>query len=611
MGSAASRPQIPENLTTRQQKRRFIRRAIDSYGFRWLVFAVAASGFLTDSWNLFATNAILPSLAFVYWPEETNGWRESLINCMTLGGSLIGQLLFGFLADKYGRTRLYGIELVIVGFTTIALSASSTGFGNSIAVLPWLVAMRFLMGVGIGAEYPLSASICTEWASTKARAKMMVAVFLMQPLGQLISQLVALGVLLGYSSGYNLQSCHAPSDDNGNCGRVVDSIWRWVAGVGAIPALVAIIFRFQIDDPGLYDLDVRDEGTRAVQNTMLLYRYRRVSTPGPNPDDGHYARPEMQEVGPDGLEQHPPVANGGGALQPLHRDGELPRQFSREDMVDYFVVQGNWRSLAGTSMCWFLLDIAFYGLGMGNLSTLAKLWTSFEALRDNAVQNLITVCIGSVSGCVMLLLLIDYVPRRQFLTYSFLWMAALFLVTGGSFFAVFHNDLHAVSIVLVALCHFSFNLGPNTLTFVIPAELFPTRYRATCHGIAAATGKLGSVIVQASLPTWTIDGVRVADANSSGLGWVFVAYGFVMALATVFAWAWIPSLQYHRGGADGTGPGTPTTPTRGGAGLRLPSKTLEVLGEGVVRAEADGEVVGLRKKVRRWASRLEQGRESR
>jgi len=91
---------LDPELQTRDQKRRFIRRAIDAHGFRWLVYAVAASGFLTDSWNLFATNAILPSLAFVYWPEETNGWREALINCMTLGGSLIGQLLFGYLADS-------------------------------------------------------------------------------------------------------------------------------------------------------------------------------------------------------------------------------------------------------------------------------------------------------------------------------------------------------------------------------------------------------------------------------------------------------------------------------------------------------------------------------
>jgi PHS family inorganic phosphate transporter-like MFS transporter len=261
---------------------------------------------------------------------------------------------------------------------------------------------------------------------------------------------------------------------------------------------------------------------------------------------------------------------------------------------------------------------------MGNPSTLAKLWTYyqageplgdvpswnpnaarphasiFDALRDNAVQNLITVCIGSVSGCVLLLMIIDYVPRKQFLMYSCLWLAALFFITGGSFFAVFHNDLHAVSIVLVALCHFSFNLGPNTLTFLIPAEIFPTRYRATCHGIAAAAGKLGSVIVQASLPTWRVDGVSVSNPNSSGLGWVFILYGFVMGIAAVFAWAWIPSLQHPRG-ADGSG-------TRGS--LKLPSKTLETLGEGLVKAREEGEILGMRARLRtRFARRSGEIRE--
>ena len=255
---------------------------------------------------------------------------------------------------------------------------------------------------------------------------------------------------------------------------------------------------------------------------------------------------------------------------------------------------------------------AFYGLGMGNPSTLAKLWTYnadgghlgdvpswnsnaarpdasiYDALRDNAIQNLITVCIGSLAGCIVLLMIIDYVPRKQLLTYSFVWLAVLFFITGGSFFAVFHNDFHAVTIVLVALCHFSFNLGPNTLTFLIPAEIFPTRYRATCHGIAAAAGKLGSVIVQATLPTWVIKGVRVADPNSDGLGWVFIIYGFIMALGAVFAWAWIPSLQYYRG-ADVSA----RAPAR--EGLRLPSKTLEVLGDGLARAEADGERVKMRR----------------
>jgi MFS transporter, PHS family, inorganic phosphate transporter len=126
---------------------------------------------------------------------------------------------------------------------------------------------------------------------------------------------------------------------------------------------------------------------------------------------------------------------------------------------------------------------------MGNPRTLAKLWTFypssqpllpvpswnpnpaqpnatiFEVLRENAKQNLITVCIGSLLGSILLIMIINYIPRKKFLMWSFIWLAILFAVTGGSFFSVFHTDFHAVSIVLVALCHFSFNLGDLTNPF--------------------------------------------------------------------------------------------------------------------------------------------------
>ena len=102
---------------TRDQKRRFIRTAIDLHGFRWLVFEVAASGFFTDSYNLFATNVILPSIAFLYWPdaEYRDQSSETLINCATLGGSLIGQLVFGYLAD---REHLFSLGLQKTSLTT-------------------------------------------------------------------------------------------------------------------------------------------------------------------------------------------------------------------------------------------------------------------------------------------------------------------------------------------------------------------------------------------------------------------------------------------------------------------------------------------------------------
>jgi PHS family inorganic phosphate transporter-like MFS transporter len=134
---------------------------IDLGNFNLRVWAVAASGFFTDSYNLFSTNVILPSLAFVYWTEDVSTWRETVINAMTLLGSIVGMILFGYLADKYGRTRLYGVELVIVIFSTIGVASCSTGF-KDMNVLGWISVWRFVMGVGIGAEYPLSAVITAE-----------------------------------------------------------------------------------------------------------------------------------------------------------------------------------------------------------------------------------------------------------------------------------------------------------------------------------------------------------------------------------------------------------------------------------------------------------------
>jgi len=116
------------------------------------VFFVASAGFFTESYNLFTTNVILPFLADIYWPEETTSINETKINLVTLTGSIVGQLLFGYLADRFGRRKLYGVELIFVIFGTLGLVQCSTGFGNSMSITGWLVFWRFFIGVGIGGE---------------------------------------------------------------------------------------------------------------------------------------------------------------------------------------------------------------------------------------------------------------------------------------------------------------------------------------------------------------------------------------------------------------------------------------------------------------------------
>jgi PHS family inorganic phosphate transporter-like MFS transporter len=158
---------------------------IDDAGFgTWIVF-VAGVGFLTDAYDvspshanrfqlseetltvnlcqIFAVNMVLPMLAVVFWNGEMPLSVTTAINSATLFGTFVGQLTFGILADRYGRKKMYGLELLIVIFGTLGLALSSRGSANSIHILGWLIFWRLLMGFGIGGDYPLSAVITAEY----------------------------------------------------------------------------------------------------------------------------------------------------------------------------------------------------------------------------------------------------------------------------------------------------------------------------------------------------------------------------------------------------------------------------------------------------------------
>lgn len=98
----------------------------------------------------------------MYWNNDSLSDHETAINAITLTGSILGQLIFGYLADRYGRRKLYGLELLVVIFGTLGLVQSSAGYNGSMSIQGWIMFWRFFVGLGIGAEYPLSAVITAE-----------------------------------------------------------------------------------------------------------------------------------------------------------------------------------------------------------------------------------------------------------------------------------------------------------------------------------------------------------------------------------------------------------------------------------------------------------------
>lgn len=137
--------------------------------------------------KLFADNFALPILGYLYWTGDKYSDHETGINSATLAGVIIGQISFGILADWTGRTNVYGYELLSVSLASLFISMASEGAieiirpsepvslsgsivapntpglgSSSMRITAWLVFFRFIIGLGVGAEYPLTAAITSE-----------------------------------------------------------------------------------------------------------------------------------------------------------------------------------------------------------------------------------------------------------------------------------------------------------------------------------------------------------------------------------------------------------------------------------------------------------------
>lgn len=216
--------------------------------------------------------------------------------------------------------------------------------------------------------------------------------------------------------------------------------------------------------------------------------------------------------------------------------------------------------------------------------------TIYDVLLEQAKQYLLTVSLSSIAGSACYIALSNRLPRKQWLTISFLVLSVLFIITGGIFYGVAYSDGAPATVVFVAICHFAFNFGANTLTFIIPAEIFPTCYRCTCHGISAAAGKLGSIIALV-----VVYGINAGYSSATRQGLIFILFGFFLAFGAIYSWAYLPKVQRLMQDEDGR--------------KILETKDLEELGEGREKARIEGEVITVRDKLQDIRRRHKEKRE--
>ncbi|KAI1362997.1 major facilitator superfamily domain-containing protein [Xylaria arbuscula] len=441
---------------------------------------VAGIGFFLDSYDIFAINLVTLLLGVVFWqgsPDDAvNGYGgnhgvlptsvSQTLKTSTSAGIVIGQLLFGWLADKYGRRKMYGVELGIILVST--LSCCLIAASQAISFTGILTFWRVMMGVGIGGDYPLSSVITSEFAPTRWRGAMMAAVFSMQGIGQLAAAIVALIVTASFAPIFLTASDVAHCDYD--CQTAADRCWRIIIGVGAVPAVFALYYRITIPETPRYTFEVAKDVEKAAAD---IKAYVASQSEG-EVDEIKQAR--MKKVASPAL--------------------AIPAA-SWSDAYGYFKQWKNGKVLIGTTLSWFFLDFAFYGLGLNNQVILqaigyAKGDSLHAILHNSAVGTIILVVAGSLPGYWTSIFLIDTIGRKPLQILGFSILTVVFSVLGFCYYQLDKGSLLA----LYVIANYFFNFGPNTTTFIIPGECYPTRYRSTGHGISAAMGKVGAILAQ-------------------------------------------------------------------------------------------------------------------
>jgi PHS family inorganic phosphate transporter-like MFS transporter len=297
---------------------------------------------------------------------------------------------------------------------------------------------RIILGIGIGGDYPVSATIMSEYSGKESRGRMVGLVFAMQGAGLLIGPLLASVFLAG---------------------GVSDNLtWRLLLGLGAIPGLAVFYLRRQIHETP------------------------RFAMAGGAADDAQAAIAAATGEG-----------RGGGSGAPLVSAARESKARQSQGVADGFFKLFRNRRLAiwllGTAGGWMLLDFCYYGNTI-SAPEILKLINPHASLLENTLLQLAIFAAFAVPGYIVAILLLDKTGRRGIQILGFGMMALMFLII-GLIPAIARHVLPFM--LLYGVSYFFTEFGPNTTTFIYPAELFPVDVRTTGHGISAGAGKAGRV----------------------------------------------------------------------------------------------------------------------
>ena len=454
--------------------------ALDSARTQWYhvtAIVIAGMGFFTDAYDLFCISAVSKLLGRLYYFDPTSpkpGKLPKDVNNFVVGvallGTLTGQLVFGWLGDKLGRKKVYGITLIIM---VVCAICSGLSFGlTAKSVMGTLCFFRFWLGFGIGGDYPLSATIMSEYANKRTRGAFIAAVFAMQGVGIICAGLVSMlfsGLFLAYYPAPKYEANGAMSTQLEG-----DFLWRIVLMVGAVPAMLTFYWRMKMPETGRYTALIEGNAKQAAADMARVLDIEILA--------------EQEKV---------------AQFKASNEYSLWSNEFFRR----------HGRHLIGTMSTWFLLDIAFYSQNLTQKDIFPAIGLIPKEAHMNAIEEVfktsramfLIALLGTFPGYWFTVLFIERLGRYKIQLMGF-FMMSIFMFIIGIKYDYLKEQNKGLFALLYGLTFFFANFGPNSTTFVLPAELFPTRVRSTCHALSAAAGKAGAMVGAFGIQNYTVDG---------------------------------------------------------------------------------------------------------
>jgi putative MFS transporter len=441
-------------------------------------------------WAMDAMDVGLISFVLVALPEswQVSPTDKSWIASAGFAGMAIGASLGGLIADRLGRRQVFALTLLIYGVATGA-SALAWGVGA-------LIGLRFVVGLGLGAELPVASTLVSEFSPPRIRGRMIVWLEAFWAVGWTAAALV----------GYFVAS---PSGAFGQTG------WRWALAIGAIPALYAVFVRRALpesvrflESKGRFDEAERTVAAFEAAAAVSLDQPTRADTAPLDPTRPVHPTASATALG-DQLNGADGADGAGDEFAPV------------QARVSALFGRGLAKRTVAIWAVWFCVNFAYYGA----FTWLPSLLVADGVTVTTSLRYTLIITLAQLPGYACAAWLIERLGRRLTLT--------VFLIGSAAAAAVFSAADVPATIIAAGMALSFFNLGAWGALYAVTPEIYPTSLRGTGAGWAAGFGRLASIVTTlATLPLH----------NAIGTTWVFVLFAGFFAVAALAAWA-LPEMR--------------------------------------------------------------------